>query len=313
MIPSTIRTPMMACTIATLAVGGTLSAPQAASAHHNTINFSVACASDAGFDVTVTVENSERLVETITASSNTAVVPVGATLAEREVKSFTYTVLEPAAQSLALTGRWSNGNTQRNEGTLPVSAFPTDCVPPKPEDRTEDSEWVEGPNDCALDVIELHGVRTSTTWSLEGNHWVATITTTPISDTRPKTAAEIADCAPPPPVDVCPNLDGDQSVVPDGYELADELCALIPVPPVDPPTCVEGEELSNGVCVPADLPDPVPPVTTHPDRLATTGADMSWVPFVAILAAIGGAFLVFGRPRKPRPVDTPIDDHSDIF
>lgn len=38
---------------------------------------------------------------------------------------------------------------------------------------------------------------------------------------------------PPPPVDVCPNLEGNQEIVPEGYILEEGECVLPPPPPVD--------------------------------------------------------------------------------
>ena len=44
----------------------------------------------------------------------------------------------------------------------------------------------------------------------------------------------------PPPVDVCPNIEGDQQVIPDGYQLVDGQCMPIPPPPRDVCTNLEG-------------------------------------------------------------------------
>ena len=40
----------------------------------------------------------------------------------------------------------------------------------------------------------------------------------------------------PPPIDVCPNLEGNQSTVPDGYEVVNGLCVPIVIPPPPPET-----------------------------------------------------------------------------
>ena len=67
----------------------------------------------------------------------------------------------------------------------------------------------------------------------------------------PPTCEETGDCPPPPPVDVCPNLEGDQATVPAGYEVNDQGdCVLIP----EPPPCTED-------CGPV-----VPPVVTPPPK-----------------------------------------------
>jgi uncharacterized repeat protein (TIGR01451 family) len=62
---------------------------------------------------------------------------------------------------------------------------------------------------------------------------------------------------PPPPVDVCPNLQGNQPTVPEGYQLADGQCVLIPPPPTDvcpnldgvQETVPYGYKLVDGTCV----------------------------------------------------------------
>jgi hypothetical protein len=75
--------------------------------------------------------------------------------------------------------------------------------------------------------------------------------------TGPNESGSISECeAPPPPTDVCPNLEGNQSEVPDGYELVDGQCILIP-PPVDVCPNLEGDQttvpdgytLVDGQCV----------------------------------------------------------------
>ena len=69
----------------------------AASAHHNTITGTVACATGGGWSVTWKVVNSEQITETIT-SSNRPAVPVGTTLTAAQAKTFTETVTtKPAA------------------------------------------------------------------------------------------------------------------------------------------------------------------------------------------------------------------------
>jgi hypothetical protein len=60
------------------------------------------------------------------------------------------------------------------------------------------------------------------------------------------------------PVDVCPNLEGPQSEVPEGYTLVEGECVQLPPPPVDvcpniegaQSTVPEGYKLAEGQCVP---------------------------------------------------------------
>lgn len=80
--------------------------------------------------------------------------------------------------------------------------------------------------------------------------------------------------------------------------------------PEEPPlVCADGEEISNGVCVPADLPDPDPsdpPVTPEgpttpasPDRLATTGIEDNPVVYIlAVLLLGGGVVLAATNTRR---------------
>ena len=78
----------------------------------------------------------------------------------------------------------------------------------------------------------------------------------------------------------------------------------------EPPlVCADGEEISNGVCVPADLPDPDPsdpPVTPEepatpasPDRLATTGIEDNPVVYIFAVLALGvGVVLAATNKRR---------------
>lgn len=69
----------------------------------------------------------------------------------------------------------------------------------------------------------------------------------------------------PPPVDVCPNLEGDQSTVPDGYTLVDDECVVIPPPPDVCPN-IDGaqSQVPTGMVVDANgnCVTPVPPQVT---------------------------------------------------
>ena len=63
---------------AVLSLGVVALVASPASAHHNTINPTVTCATDGSYKVDWAVTNSEsNKTEVITASSNTALVPVG--------------------------------------------------------------------------------------------------------------------------------------------------------------------------------------------------------------------------------------------
>lgn len=103
----------------------------AASAHHNTITGSVACATGGGWTVKWSVVNSEAdKKETITAS-NRSVVPVGTMFNAAETKTFTETVTtKPAATvMLTLSANWpSSGVNQTNSGSIAAAAFADNCA-----------------------------------------------------------------------------------------------------------------------------------------------------------------------------------------
>lgn len=77
------------------------------------------------------------------------------------------------------------------------------------------------------------------------------------------------------PTDVCPNLEGNQSQVPDGYTLVDGHCVQIPPPPIDVCPNLEGNQaqvppgmvLVNGHCV----TPPPPPNTTGDAQVICDG------------------------------------------
>ncbi|WP_234980876.1 hypothetical protein [Agromyces cerinus] len=97
-----------------------------ASAHHNTISATATCDVATGtFDITWTVENSENRVETITRSSNEALVPVGTEFGKREVKTFTQTDVADGTYKLDLSAKWDNGAKQSNSGGITVDS--EDC------------------------------------------------------------------------------------------------------------------------------------------------------------------------------------------
>ena len=100
----------------------------AASAHHNTISGTVACATGGGWSVTWSVTNSEQITETIT-SSNRAVVPVGTTLSGAQTRAFAETVTTKPTSPLTLTlgGRWTNNVTASNSGSIPLASFSDGC------------------------------------------------------------------------------------------------------------------------------------------------------------------------------------------
>jgi hypothetical protein len=101
----------------------------AASAHHNTIDGTVACKTGGGWTVSWKVTNSETVKEKITESNRPGAVPVGTWFSSRETKTFTETVTTKPTGPLTLTLKawWENNNTQTNSDSIPVAEFTDNC------------------------------------------------------------------------------------------------------------------------------------------------------------------------------------------
>lgn len=104
-----------------------------ASAHHNTISASVTCTADSQYLVTWKIENSEKWVETITASSDTNLVKVNDTFGNKEIKYPTEVMAVPTGKTLTLSAKWWNEDAKQwvyntNSGHLTIGQFP-DCTP----------------------------------------------------------------------------------------------------------------------------------------------------------------------------------------
>ena len=83
---------------------------------------------------------------------------------------------------------------------------------------------------------------------------------------------EHGNCVDPPPVDVCPNLDGSQTGVPSGYELVDGRCVeIVTPPPAD--RCPPGMTPTAGKDGKAGNDECEYPTTTTTDTTPTTMTD----------------------------------------
>ncbi len=118
-----------------LALGAVVATAAPASAHHNTINPVITCTDDFQYEVTWSVTNSESLTETITYSSDEALVPSSTgnpgnptTLGDKETKQFVEYFAAPVNKTLELWGKWSNNNTAKNSASIKKNDFP-DCDP----------------------------------------------------------------------------------------------------------------------------------------------------------------------------------------
>ncbi|MEO8093587.1 MAG: hypothetical protein ABI632_01515 [Pseudolysinimonas sp.] len=140
-----------------------------ASAHHNTINPKVTCATDGRYLVTWSVSNSESgKTEVITVSSNPDVVAVGTTFGFLETKTFVQYVTEPQNLKLDLTGFW-DGDTSTtsddvytaNSGQFGKDSFPTGCLTVTPS-ATPQPSVCDGPNhytDPTYTIVDVTGIK----------------------------------------------------------------------------------------------------------------------------------------------------------
>lgn len=154
---------------AVLSLGVVALVASPASAHHNTINPTVTCATDGSYKVDWAVTNSEsNKTEVITASSNTAVVPVGTSFGFSETKHFIQYVSTPQNLELDLTGFW-DGDTSTtrddvytsNSGWFGKDSFPTGCLTVT-ANATQQSSVCDGPNhytDPTYTLVAVTGVK----------------------------------------------------------------------------------------------------------------------------------------------------------
>ncbi len=123
-----------AAVLTTLALAGGLAvvgAAAPASAHHNTITGKVVCAADGSASIEWTVKNSEsNRDETITASSDTALVPVGTEIKKAKSATFVQDDVAVGTVKLTLSGSWpSSGATSTDSGSVTVTAGQCDGAP----------------------------------------------------------------------------------------------------------------------------------------------------------------------------------------
>jgi hypothetical protein len=139
---------------AVLSLGVVALVASPASAHHNTINPKVTCATDGTYKVTWSVTNSEsNKTELITESNKPDVVPPNTTtLGFNETKTFIEFVDAPQNLELVLTGFW-DGDTStnrddvysRDSGWFGKDSFPTGCIKVTPE-ATQAPSVCDGPD-----------------------------------------------------------------------------------------------------------------------------------------------------------------------
>lgn len=100
-----------------------------AQAHHNSINATVECGyAPNTWVIRWSVQNSEaNKSETITASSDPALVSVGTVIAPGATLTARQNVDSPRDHTLEVTAEWDTGFSNTNKGFVSQSAFPLDC------------------------------------------------------------------------------------------------------------------------------------------------------------------------------------------
>lgn len=120
-------------------------------------------------------------------------------------------------------------------------------------------------------------------------------------------------CVPPPPIDVCPNIDGNQTTIPSGL-IKDANGNCVPPPPTDFCPNIEGNQASippgmikdaNGNCVPPPNPEvPICVLSIEPDSIREgNSATLSWsgnrIASVSINQGIGSVSVSGSRTIRP--------------
>jgi hypothetical protein len=135
-----------------------------ASAHHNTITVSVSCNTGAEgyWKVTWSVANSESdKSETITSSSDPALVPVGTVIAAGATATFVeyYSVKPSSDKTLTLSAQWSNGVTNTDDEKLKKNDFSSDCLPDDTDKKVDVCHYDSGQggkytlNDISVEAV----------------------------------------------------------------------------------------------------------------------------------------------------------------
>ncbi|WP_062292825.1 hypothetical protein [Demequina phytophila] len=118
--------------------------------------------------------------------------------------------------------------------------------PTKPDTKVESTQWEVSDYMCESETVTLTRETTTTTYTWDENawEWKSSKSTETATDSRAMTEQEKAAQCEQPPVDVCLNLDGIQTEVPDGYKSDGNgtCCKCTPPPVVDKCLNIDGDQ-----------------------------------------------------------------------
>lgn len=223
------------------------------------------------------------------------------------------TYLEEEAPLFTADGVLQLGEDYQTEDQRGAISWRFECVPPMPEEVTVKHEG-EPVVDCKALVAIYTDIFTKSQWKLVGLEWVESdpIVWTetkqiPVAEYDPNACPPIY--VPPVELDLCPNIDGLQETIPEGYELSNEMCVIADTPtpgPSEEPTPTEPP-----VAQPTEKPTPVTPdikpvaVTqdSAPAELAETGFDMAAaIVIMSLLIAAGLAAVAVNTLRRKKTI-----------
>ncbi|WP_062311293.1 hypothetical protein [Demequina rhizosphaerae] len=148
-----------------------------------------------------------------------------------------------------------------------------DCWTPKPPTKVEFTEWAVSDFMCESEKVTETRTKSMTTyaWDTATGTWVGTTTETVQSHTRAMTADESAELCPP-PIDVCENLPGIQTELPEGLVMDEGDCLM-------PPEVTVSEWTGEPVCDMTSYTEWATETTSGYLPVETEGG-YSWAPYV---------------------------------
>ncbi|WP_062530137.1 hypothetical protein [Demequina rhizosphaerae] len=148
-----------------------------------------------------------------------------------------------------------------------------DCWTPKPPTKVEFTEWAVSDFMCESEKVTETRTKSMTTytWDTATGAWVGTTTETVQEHTRAMTADESAELCPP-PIDVCENLPGLQTELPEGLVMDEGDCLM-------PPEVTVSDWTGEPVCDMTSYTEWATETTSGYLPVETEGG-YSWAPYV---------------------------------